>query len=334
MIATTILSRTGIIYCFLLLLLSSWNAAAQIVPLETFIEDMVSRHGFNKLELTQLFAKTKVYNSILKIMNRTTSGKGRPWYRYRSNFITDHRISEGTEFWRQHAAALSRAEATYGVPAEIIIAIIGVETIYGKNTGDLPVLDALTTIAFHYPRRAEFFRSELEEFLLLTREEKLNPRLPTGSYAGAMGLGQFMPSSFRKYAVDFDGDGKRDIWDNFTDAIGSVANYFHGYGWQTGQPVILATQVRPEAINSLLSAEFKPLFSLKQLKQQGLLFQDERLDNQLGMLIDLETELGTAYWVGFENFYVITRYNRSENYAMAVYQLAQEIANIYYAQSH
>lgn len=313
-----------------LLIFFSLPVAAQDVTLNEFIDEMVTRHHFDRAQIIDWFTQAKVRKNILKLMAPPRTGKATPWYRYRPRFVNKKRIEEGVEFWRQHAPTLARAQETYGVPAEIIIAIIGVETIYGQNMGDFRVLDALTTLAFHYPRRADYFRSELEHFLLLTREEGVDPLELRGSYAGAMGIGQFMPSSFRQYAVDFDGDGKRDIWNSMADAIGSVAHYFNRYGWQSGQPVMMATQVRPDAVDSLLGLEFTPRYTLQQLKQQGLLFYADFIpDTTPGILIDLETEQGMAYWVGFNNFYVITRYNRSNRYAMSVYQLAQEIADLY-----
>jgi membrane-bound lytic murein transglycosylase B len=310
------------------LLLCSSSITAGIVDRETFIDSMVSEHGFNRFYLTDLLNKAKVKKSILKIMFRPV-GKARPWYKYRRNFLTERHIKGGVKFWRRNATALQRAADFYGVPIEIIVAIIGVETIYGKHKGNFRVLDALVTIAFNYPRRADFFRDELKHFLLLTREEGRDPLSLKGSYAGAMGIGQFMPSSFRRYAIDFDNDGRRNIWTNNTDAIGSVANYFRSHGWVTGQPVIKPTQVRPNAIGKLLNLEFKPQYTLQQLKQWGLLYHGDEPNSTNSMVIDLKTEQGTTYWVGFQNYYVITRYNRSKRYAMAVYQLAQEIARRY-----
>ena len=208
------------------LLLCSSSMTAGIVDRDTFIDNMVIQHGFDRFDLIKLLNQAKVKKSILKIMFRPVTGKVRPWYKYRRNFLTERHIKEGVKFWRQNATALQRAEQFYGVPIEIIVAIIGIETIYGKHKGNYRVLDALVTIAFNYPRRADFFRDELKHYLLLTREEGLNPLSLKGSYAGAMGIGQFMPSSFRRHAVDFDKDGRRNILSNKTDAIGSVANYF------------------------------------------------------------------------------------------------------------
>jgi len=312
-----------IIWLLGLLLWSSLNHA-QMLSQSEFIQELVARHDFNPTHLAQWLAKAKVRPSILKAISRP--GEAKPWYQYRPIFVNPPRIRAGVQFWQKHAKTLAQANAIYGVPAEIIVAIIGVETFYGQEMGNFRVIDALTTLAFHYPPRAPFFREELTNFFLLCREEGLNPLTPKGSYAGAMGLGQFMPSSFRKYAVDLDHNGKRNIWNNVTDVIGSIANYLKQHGWKANQPVITATQVHPEAVNRPLALELRPL---EQLEQAGLLFYGERPKNAQGMLIDLETEQGTAYWLGFQNFYVITRYNRSKHYAMAVYQLAQEIATHY-----
>jgi len=300
-----------------------------MMSLESFIDDMAMRHGFDKTYLTQLFEKTEVQESVIRLMSRKPTGKASPWYRYRQKFISDSRIQSGAEFWRNNAKTLKRAETQYGVPAEIIVAIIGVETVYGQYQGNYSVLNALTTLAFHVERRADFFREELEHFLLLTREQGINPLILKGSYAGAMGLGQFMPSSYRNYAVDFNGDGRKDIWNSTADAIGSVANYFKHHGWKTGEEVVKATQVRRESVNTLADLGMKPKYNLKSLKKMGLLFYGTQSDRNLGSFIHLETEQGMAYWVAFQNFYVITRYNHSTRYAMAVYQLSQEVANAY-----
>ncbi|MDM8566268.1 lytic murein transglycosylase B [Candidatus Halobeggiatoa sp. HSG11] len=309
------------------ILLSFTVLQAKVVTQEEFINDMVSKHNFNKLYLTQLLGKAEVKSKIIKLMTPRKKGKAKPWHKYRTIFVNDKKIKGGVKFWRNNAKTLQRAEKIFGVPAKIIVSIIGVETIYGKNTGSFRVLDALVTLAFYYPRRADYFRKELENYLILTREERLNPLRQKGSYAGAMGIGQFMPSSFLNYAIDFDGDGKRNIWTNNVDAIGSVANYFKQHGWKTGSPVITATKIRTNAIKKLLSLDFAPKYTLQQLKKWGLLYFGKEPNYTNGMVIDLETKLGTAYWLGFQNYYVITRYNRSKHYAMAVYQLAQEIEN-------
>jgi len=306
---------------FSLLFISSVSTQAAVISQEQFIQNMM-QHGFTANSVRNLLAKAKLKNSIIKAMNRP--GEAKPWYEYRKIFIKPSRIRGGVHFMQQHHQLLQAAQQRYGVPAEIITAIIGVETIYGKNTGSFRVLDALYTLAFHYPKRADFFRSELEKFLIMTRQEGINPLTPKGSYAGAMGLGQFMPSSFLRYAVDFDGDGKRKLWE-ITDSIGSVANYLKAFGWQTGQPIILATQVQADKADSLLELGLKPKYSLQTLQQRGLRFTGRLPSNTLGSLVMLKTELGKAYWLALDNFYVITRYNHSRRYAMAVTQLAEAI---------
>lgn len=316
-------------FSMLILVANSITPRAFALSPDEFIVQMSAQHQYDSFQLSQLLGEAKVHKSIIKAVScyRTpTAGKRSPWYRYRPKFVNERLIEGGIAFKFQNSKTLARAQQTYGVPAEIITAIIGIETFYGENSGNYRVLDALYTLAFHCPRREDYFLGELENFLLLAREERLDPLEMYGSYAGAMGLGQFMPSSFRKYAVDFDGDSRRNIWTNPTDAIGSVANYFKQHGWQSGQPVIEATQVRPDAAEALLGLDFELKYTLKQLKDLGLLFYGNRPENSYGFLIDLETEQGPAYWVGFNNFYVITRYNKSNYYAMSVYQLAQEIA--------
>jgi len=220
---------------------------------------------------------------------------------------------------------LQKAEEVYGVPPRYVVAIIGVETFYGRIAGKDSVLDALYTLAFHYPKRSRFFTAELEKYLILAREEKLDPAVPKGSYAGAMGLGQFMPSSFLAYAVDFDGDGKRDIWTNETDAIGSVANYFARHGWKKGLPVTAPARSAPAHAEKYVKAGLKPHFKLGELRKAGLKVDGDYSDSLEMALIKLVTDKGAEYWAGFWNFYVITRYNHSEMYAMAVYQLGERI---------
>lgn len=318
-----------IILCFF----SSWLtfSKAEVIDVDTFIDNMVIEHDFTKTQLQQLLNQAKVKNSILRAMRRP--GEAKPWYEYREIFLTPKRIKEGVKFWQRYHLVLEQITKKYGVPSEIIVAIIGVETSYGQNMGSFRVLDALYTLAFHYPKRADFFRKELEAFLLLTREEKLDPLKLKGSYAGAMGYGQFMPSSYRHYAVDFDGDNWKNVWSSVPDSLASVANYLKeyslSYGWQPGQAIIKATQVQPSAVNTLLNLDFKPTLTVRELKTKGLLFDSDKYDDYFGLLIDLETQHGTLYWVGFTNFYMITRYNRSSLYAMAVYQLAEAIKHAY-----
>ncbi|MDH5396481.1 MAG: lytic murein transglycosylase B, partial [Gammaproteobacteria bacterium] len=255
--------------------------------------------------------------------------EGKPWYEYRPIFVTKKRTEGGIEFWKKNAIALARAEEKYGVPREIIVAIIGVETRYGKHAGRYPVFDSLATLAFAYPPRASFFKSELEQFLLMTREENIAPATLFGSYAGAMGMPQFIASSFRRYAVDFDGDGKRDLWNNPTDAIGSVANYFRKHHWKSGQPITHKVQVHGKRHNSLISKDLKPSHSQQELLNNGVILPGQIQENLNGKLLRLKNPRTPEYWVAWDNFYVITRYNHSALYSMAVYQLSQQIKQGY-----
>lgn len=290
--------------------------------LNDFIDEMVKEHDFNKKELTALFDKVELRPKIIEAITRPAEGKA--WYEYRPIFVTPESIDGGVDFWNEHAETLARAEQTYGVPPEIITAIIGVETRYGGNTGSYRVLDALSTLAFDYPKRADFFRGELKEYLILTREEDIEPLSIKGSYAGAMGYPQFIPSSYRNFAIDFDKDGQRDLLNNMEDVIGSVANYFTEHGWQPGAAVAVPATVSGDKHTALLD-QLKPEISLRNLKQRGVSVDTELPDDQLGALLQYETETGMEYWIGLQNFYAITRYNHSQLYAMAVYQLSQAI---------
>src|SRR5690606_22983633 len=233
------------------------------------------------------------------------------------------RVDKGLEFWAKNQEALQRAEQEYGVPAEFIVAIIGVETIYGGNTGSYRVIDALSTLAFDYPPRAPFFRQQLKEYLLLTREEQVDPLSLKGSYAGAMGLPQFMPSSFRAYAVDFDGDGHINIWSNPTDAIGSVASYFKRHGWQAGGQVASRVEVSGARVEAGLTQGRAPVKNVAALREVGWTSQDALVEDLPVTAFRLEGAEGDEYWFGLPNFFAITRYNRSVMYAMAVNQLAE-----------
>jgi len=301
---------------------------ARRADVQAFIREMTARHGFNAARLQTVFSRAHAQPSIIAAMSRPAEAK--PWYAYRTIFVNPKRIQGGVAFWRTNAAALARAEQVHGVPPEIVVAIIGVETQYGGNMGKYRVLEALSTLAFDYPRRADYFRKELENFLLLTRAEGIDPLAPRGSYAGAMGYGQFMPSSFRSYAVDFDGDGHRDLWRNPRDAIGSVANYFKQHGWRTGEPVAIPAQVSGAAWPALVSRKLgRPQYSVASLQGRGVRPEGSVSGGQTAMLLELQGRDGPEYWLGFDNFYVITRYNHSQLYAMAVYQLAQEIRERY-----
>jgi membrane-bound lytic murein transglycosylase B len=249
--------------------------------------------------------------------------EARPWHEYRKIFLTPERVDAGVEFWRENRAALERAAASYGVAAEVIVAIIGVETRYGGYMGKHRVIDALATLAFDFPRRSEFFTGELEAFLIMARDEKLDPFQPRGSYAGAMGMGQFMPSSFHQWAVDFDGSGRRDLWSP-VDAIGSVANYFADHGWRSGERVVVSAQVTGPAARAMDSG-FDTSYDLDALSRLGVVPTAPLSRGQKVSLLQLDAKGGYEYWLGLPNFYVITRYNHSTHYAMAVHQLAEAL---------
>jgi membrane-bound lytic murein transglycosylase B len=297
---------------------------SQRADVQQFIKEMSSQYQFESKSLQQWFAKAKIRSSITRAMKRPAERK--PWHQYRPIFITKKRIQGGKQFLKKYKKILAKAEKKYGVPAEIITAIIGVETFYGKLQGNYPVLDALSTLAFDYPPRAKFFRKELVQFLLMCREEKKDPKQFKGSYAGAMGMGQFIPSSFRDYAIDFDGDGKKDIWQNPADAIGSVANYFKLHGWKSGEAVAdIANAKVPLKIPDPLSLE--PIYSLKQMQKYGFTLPKSKKTPlpELMSLVVLEQKKQKDYWLTYPNFYVITRYNHSKLYSMAVFQLSEAI---------
>jgi membrane-bound lytic murein transglycosylase B len=312
----------------LCLMITNAQANQDLPKVDDFIDEMVVKHGFDKAELVQIFDEVEVKNSILKAISRPAE-KSKPWYDYRKIFITDSRIAGGVKFWRQYAEPLNRAEQQFGVPAEIIIAILGVETRYGGNVGGYRVVDALSTLAFRYPPRSPFFTSELEHFLILTREEKMSRLDPVGSYAGAMGLGQFMPSSYRAYAVDFDGDGKRDIWTNPVDAIGSIANYLKRHGWVDGESIVHKTSLNGAIPTELLKKGLKPSISRDELQQADISLENLPVGDDKITVISLTQQNGEEYWLARQNFYAITRYNHSRMYAMAVTQLAQNIRQQY-----
>ena len=290
------------------------------------VERMVEEHAFDRDELIELFARTEKKQAIIDAMDRPAE-RVRPWHEYKQIFIQELRINRGVEFWRANGAVLERASQEYGVDPAIIVAIIGVETMYGRITGGYRVMDALATLAFDYPRRSPFFTSELENYLILTREQDKNPLELKGSYAGAMGYGQFMPSSYRNYAVDFDGDDRIDIWDNTTDAIGSVANYLAGHGWRRGEPVAVPAAVGDDySYEQLEWNELKvPDITLAELESRGFTPAAPQDSSLAAVPLRLDTEDGHEFWLGFNNFYVITRYNHSYRYAMAVYQLSELI---------
>ncbi|MGR8999065.1 MAG: lytic murein transglycosylase B [Gammaproteobacteria bacterium] len=308
---------------------SEFNDLNQTIEIKSeinaFIKMMVTAHQFDGSELTRLFQSVEIKEDILKKIS--SPAEGLPWYKYRKIFITDARINNGLKFWQENGPALTAVEQQTGVPAEIIIAIIGVETLYGQHTGNYRVIDALSTLAFVYPPRSKFFLSELENFLLLCRDEHMNPLEPTGSYAGAMGMPQFMPSSFRTYAADFDNDSRRDIWHNKGDVIASVANYFVKHHWQTGQAIAIPLSATGENYKTALTSDLKPNLRLAELKSLNLKISRPLPSSTKVKLLAFEQQHGDELWAGLNNFYVITRYNHSPLYAMAVYQLSQSILN-------
>lgn len=290
-----------------------------------FIDEMVSRYGFSESAVTRTLYQAQLRKPILEAIARPAE-KRLNWSEYRNIFLTQSRILGGVNFWQQHAETLARAEKTYGVPPQIIVAILGVETRYGAHTGGYRVLDALHTLGFHYPRRGKFFREQLSHFLRFAREEKIAATMPTGSYAGAMGVPQFMPDSFRVYAVDFDGDGRRDIWTNPVDVIGSVANYFAKKGhWKQGEPVTWPVSGINAAHKPLIDAGAKPSLKVEQLTAAGIKVEPLPPAGSKVSLMDFETHEGMEYWLGMPNFYAIMRYNPRTKYAMAVYQLSEAI---------
>ena len=295
---------------------------AERSDVHAFIMEMVQRHGFDAGQLSAAFDAAGFQPAILEAMGKPYEAK--PWFQYQKLFLTEKRILGGRTFMEENRAVLSRIQTKYGVDPAIVTAIIGIESAYGVKPGKYRLIDALSTLAFQYPRRASFFRSELEQFLLLCREEGTNPVEPLGSYAGAMGMPQFMPSSFRKLAVDGDGDGRRDIWKNPSDAIASVANYFSRNGWRTGEPIAVPANVKGTAFGAVLSSKTpKPSFTLSQLAAKGVTPAAPVKDGLKGVLVELPGDQGPVYWIVFQNFSVIMRYNHSVLYAMAAYELTR-----------
>ena len=293
---------------------------------QLFISDISKKHSLKKRQLTKLFKTVTIQPTVLEKIKNPYEEK--PWHYYRDFFITQDRIQEGVGFWQNHADILAKAEQKYGVPKSIIVAIIGVESFYGKKTGDFKVLDTLATLTFEYPPRAKFFRSELVEFLLLCKENSLDPQNLFGSYAGAMGQPQFMPSSFRYYAVNFSNSGKIDLHNNNTDIIGSIGNYLKTNGWQRSKPITMPAKITKHPIK-IPTNIFKPNLTIEQLTKYGIYPKHSLPKDTTATLLKLQGNNTDEYWLGFTNFYVITRYNISLNYAMTVYQLGQLIEKQY-----
>jgi len=298
--------------------------SANLSGIPAFIDEMVVRHQFDRQELEKTFKRAKHLPLVVKTISLQKVAK--PWLEYRAAFVNSQRVRFGLKFWHKYRKTLQRAEREFGVPQEIIIAIIGVETIYGKSAGTFRTLDALTTLAFDYPPREEFFRSELENYLLLAREQQFDMLKIRGSYAGAMGIPQFMPSSYRNYAVDFNGNKKTDLLREVGDAIGSVANYLKGYGWSNSFPVA----VRVEIAKEILLDDIAVPRSVADWEEVGIVLSDKLPDELSARLLDFTVVDGKEWWLVLNDFEVITRYNNSDFYAMSVFQLSQELkaANI------
>jgi membrane-bound lytic murein transglycosylase B len=333
MVGVVILIR---FFCFTLMYchMSLTHASEDYInrpQVQEYIASLVADHDFSRQALMEVFQQAKKKDRIIELMSRPAERRLQ-WHEYRKILVDQPRIKLGVKFWQENAQTLARAEEVYGVDAAIIVAIIGVETRYGRITGSYRVVDALATLGFDYPPRAEFFLSELTQFLLLAREEGKSPMSLKGSYAGAMGFGQFISSSYRNFAVDFDGDGVRDIWSNEVDAIGSVANYFARHGWQGDGLVTQRVDVPdPSAeILAVANSSLKPTKTLHQWQQMGVTIP-AAIEGDMqtpAMLMRMSQPNSADYWLGFDDFYVITRYNHSRLYALAVYQLSQEIARL------
>lgn len=300
----------------------------QQTQVELFINDLVSKQGFAAQDLEPLFQGFTPDQKILSTMTRPAESM--PWYRYRKIFITPKRIEAGNDFWRRNQSTLEQVSAYYQVPAEIILSILGIETFYGRNMGNYPVFQANATLFLGYPRRSDFFRGQLADFLVLSRKEGLDPMRTKGSYAGAMGMPQFISSSYQHYAVDADGDGRRDLWHSIPDITGSVANYFRQHGWHAGEPVAVPARLTPDANpGKFISNDLRPRYTLNDLASAGV-YPETDLNGSAAAnlpvsLLQVDGENGPQYFLTFHNFYVITRYNRSPLYALAAMELMQRL---------
>jgi len=290
-----------------------------------FIAEMVERHAFARSDLERLFAAARYQDSVVTLITPLPAGT-RSWRVYRANFVNPRRVQAGVQFWRANAAALDRAAQAFGVPPEIVVAIIGVETEFGRNQGTFRVLDALATLAFDYPRRGDYFRGELEQYLLLARESRLDATAVRGSFAGAIGIPQFMPGSIRRFGVDFDGDGRRDLRGSAADAIGSVANFLSEHGWVSGAPIAAAARVEGEGYREFVDGGVVPMHRADVLRAAAVAFDESIPAEAPGVLVELESpDEPPVYLVGLQNFYALTRYNRSSFYAAAVVELAEAV---------
>lgn len=292
--------------------------------IDEFINELVRDEGFSKPALEKMFKEVEYKPRIVQLISKPAERR-LTWWEYRNLFINDTRIDQGVEFWKKHQKILDQASKEYGVPQSVIIGILGIETGFGRQSGGFRVVDALSTLGFGYPRRATFFRKELKEFLMLAREQGFNPLELTGSYAGAMGIPQFMPSSYRAYAIDFDKNGQADIWGSPADAIGSIASYLSRHGWVEGKPVASKATVKGEKYSTLISGNPRPTRSVNEARNLGWKSQQVLPDSARVRGLKLEGKNGTEHWLTMTNFYVITRYNKSDLYAMAVWQLGRQV---------
>jgi membrane-bound lytic murein transglycosylase B len=315
-------------YIALLLLLAATSSVRaldieQYPELRQFIKTFSEKYGYPDANLRAAFAQVRIRNEIVDTTERPREAQ--PYYEYRKQFLTDAHLQRGAQFWAQNAGALQRASKKYGVQPEFIVAILGVETQYGRNKGDYAVMDSLTTLWLHYPPRADFFKRELEEFLLLARELRAEPGSIKGSYAGAIGMPQFIPSSYRRYAVDGDGDGRRDLIKSADDVIASVANFLQVHGWTAGEAPVDDVELRGTLYFWIERLGAKPALTVSGLTQYGIVPRNAVAPGRRAALIAFEGEAGPFYRLGYNNFYVITRYNRSKRYAMAVVELAEHL---------
>ncbi|MBT8137241.1 MAG: lytic murein transglycosylase B [Gammaproteobacteria bacterium] len=311
--------------CLAFMLLPAASVAFDTPQIDSFVTTVADRHDLDAGWVRDIVSAAQRKQSILDAISRPAE-KAKPWHEYRRLFINERRISDGVAFWREHREILEQVAADCGVPAGVIVAILGIETHYGNRSGGYRVLDALATLAFAYPPRSEFFRSELEQFLLLTREHAIDPLQAQGSYAGAMGAPQFISSSYRRYAVDGSGDGRVDLWQDWRDVIGSVANYLHEFGWRRNEPVAEQVAAGEAEAAQFLGDKIELIHRAGDLRAADIPLRYAINDDMPVLMFELEQENGRERWVGYNNFYVITRYNRSTMYAMAVRDLSTEIS--------
>ena len=289
-----------------------------------FIAHMVRTHDFDAQALRDLFASARSNQDVVRAIS--TPATSRPWYQFRPLCVDDAQIADGLRFWNENAETLERARREFGVPESIVVALIGIESRYGRYAGGFRVIDSLYTLSFEWPKRADYFRGELEQFLILSREQGWDPGLVQGSFAGALGWPQFMPSSYRRFAVDYSGDGRIDLSNDTADIIGSVANYLREFGWKAGQPVVAPARIDTADPKPLLDLGLKPQLSLGQWQERGVQSPPGLVESLPASLFTLDVIDGPEYWLAFDNFYALLRYNYSRNYAMAVYQLGEEIS--------